>query len=68
MVSERDDLVNPYENATRRRFTASGATLRRRLILLVVLVATVALVVGTVGTSCGPPPIGTQDVTGAPAG
>lgn len=61
----REDLVNPYGSGARRRFTLGG-TPRRRVGLLVVLVVGVALVGGTVGTSCAPPDAAQQDVTGAP--
>lgn len=61
----REDLVNPYGSGARRRF-ALGGTPRRRVGLLVALVVGVALVGGTVGTSCAPPRATQQDVTGAP--
>lgn len=62
-----DDLVNPYRHSTPRRFghLVRGGALRRRLVLLVAGVVSVALIGGTVATSCGPPPAarqGTQDL------
>jgi hypothetical protein len=67
MVTDgREDLVNPYGSGARRRFTLGG-TPRRRVGLLVVLVVSVAVVGGTVGTSCAPPRATQQDITEAPA-
>lgn len=62
------NLVNPYGNPSRRRFgvRSGAAALRRRAVLLVVLLVSVAMVVGTVGTSCVPP-VAQQDVTSTPA-
>lgn len=57
MLSNEDrDLVNPYGNPSRRRFglAAGASALRRRLVLLFVLLVSVAMVLGTVGTSCVP--------------
>ena len=67
MLNDDDpNLVNPYGNPAHRRFGLGpgAAALRRSTVLLLVLVLSVALVVGTVGTSCVPPV--QQDVTSAP--
>jgi hypothetical protein len=52
------ELVNPYHQEHRRRamdrLTGNGA-LRRRVLLVVVLLISLALVAGTVATSCATP-------------
>lgn len=68
MVSNDDrNLVNPYGSPGRRRFGVGPGVpaLRRRVVLVVVLVVSAAMVVGTVGTSCVPQVV-QQDVTSAP--
>lgn len=69
VVSNEDrNLVNPYGNPSRRRFgfSAGASALRRRLVLLIVLLVSVAMVVGTVGTSCVPQVVQPPDVTSVP--
>ncbi len=73
MVTEGgDDLVNPYRHSTPGRFgrlvTGRGGVLRRRLVLVVAAVVSLALIGGTVGTSCAPPPAAVQTVPGGSPG
>jgi len=54
---EDRELLNPYEQRARRRIgprLSGDATLRRRTAVAVALLVAVALVGGTVGTSCAP--------------
>lgn len=67
--NENRELVNPYEVRAPRRFglAGRGGTLRRRMILVLTLVVSLALVVGSVGSSCATAPRGAQgSVSGAP--
>jgi hypothetical protein len=57
-VTEPDDrkLVNPYQNGRPRRLSEQlgrAGVLRRRFTQLVVFLVSLALVGGTVATSCG---------------
>ncbi len=63
-----DDLVNPYRHSTPRRFghLVGGGVLRGRLVLLVAGVVSVALIGGTVATSCAPPPAARQSIQDGP--
>jgi hypothetical protein len=52
------ELVNPYHQEHRRRAMdrlAWSSALRRRVLLVIVLLISLALVAGTVATSCGAP-------------
>lgn len=68
---ENRELANPY-GARGRGGSGSGSagrggTLRRWVIVIMALAVTLALVVGTVGSSCAAPPRQAQgSVTGLP--
>ena len=66
---ENRELANPY-GARGRGGSGSagrGGTLRRWVIVIMALAVTLALVVGTVGSSCAAPPREAQgSVTGLP--
>ncbi len=65
--TRRGELINPYGSGARRRLTVNGSTVRRWLILLVALLVSLALVGGTVATSCAPQ-TATAESGGTPAG
>jgi hypothetical protein len=65
---EDRELLNPYEQQARRRFGSGfgrDGTVRRRAVAAVALLLGIAIVGGTVGTSCAPS--NTMIRPGAPA-
>lgn len=64
------ELANPYGSAGRGGSGSAGrgAALRRKVIVILALAVTLALVVGTVGSSCAAPPREAKgSVTGLPS-
>jgi hypothetical protein len=65
---EDRELLNPYEQQARRRFGSGlgrDGTARRRAVAAIALLLGIAIVGGTVGTSCAPNT--TASRPGAPA-
>jgi hypothetical protein len=65
MVSDPDDpqLVNPYQNGSRRGLSSRLASMRRRMVVVIAAGVAVAVVGGSVASSCSPQ---TPQVTGVP--